>query len=91
MVETGEIAAVRAQDLRPPQDWQSSLIIVDLAPEGTVVAVGDTVARFDDSALARPLAESRTACATSPPSGRGRSPASPASGRRWSMRWPWPN
>lgn len=57
MVETGEIAAVRAQDLRPPQDWQSSLIIVELAPEGTVVAVGDTVARFDDSSLARPLAD----------------------------------
>lgn len=57
MVETGEIGAVRAQDLRPPQDWESSLIIVELAPEGTVVAVGDTVARFDDSALARPLAD----------------------------------
>ena len=57
MIETGEIAAVRAQDLRPPQDWQSSLIIVELAPEGTVVAVGDTVARFDDSSLARPLAD----------------------------------
>ncbi len=57
MVETGEIAAVRAQDLRPPQDWEASLVIVELAPEGAIVAMGDTVARFDDSAVARPLAD----------------------------------
>lgn len=53
MVESGEIAAVRAQYVRPPQEWNGSLVIASLVPEGTVVVQGDTIAQLDASGLLR--------------------------------------
>jgi multidrug efflux pump subunit AcrA (membrane-fusion protein) len=55
MVESGEIAAVRAQYVRPPQEWNGSVVIASLIPEGTIVAQGDTVAQLDASSLLREL------------------------------------
>jgi multidrug efflux pump subunit AcrA (membrane-fusion protein) len=55
MVESGEIAAVRAQYVRPPQEWQGSVVIVSMVPEGTIVAQGDTVAQLDASSLLREM------------------------------------
>lgn len=51
MVESGEIAAVRAQYVRPPQEWNGSVVIAALVPEGTMVAPGDTIAQLDASSL----------------------------------------
>ncbi len=53
MIESGEIAAVRSQFVRPPQEWNGSVVIVSMAPEGTIVAQGDTVAQLDASSLLR--------------------------------------
>jgi multidrug efflux pump subunit AcrA (membrane-fusion protein) len=55
MVESGEIAAVRAQYVRPPQEWNGSVVIASLIPEGTIVAQGDTVAQLDASSLLREM------------------------------------
>jgi HlyD family secretion protein len=57
MVESGEIAAVRAQYVRPPQDWEGSAVITAMVPEGTLVAQGDTVAQLDASALLREMTD----------------------------------
>lgn len=55
MVESGEIAAVRAQYVRPPQEWNGSVVIASLIPEGTIVAPGDTIAQLDASSLLREM------------------------------------
>lgn len=57
MVESGEVAAVNAQFVRPPQEWNGSLVIASLVPEGAVVAEGDTVALLDASGLLREATE----------------------------------
>lgn len=57
MVESGEVAAVNAQFVRPPQEWNGSLVIASLVPEGTVVAQGDTIAQLDASGLLREATE----------------------------------
>jgi HlyD family secretion protein len=55
MVESGEIAAVRARYVRPPQEGESSVVIVAMVPEGTIVAEGDTVVQLDASSLLREM------------------------------------
>jgi HlyD family secretion protein len=54
-VESGEVQAVRSQQVRPPQEWDGDLIIVRMVPEGTLVAAGDTVIWLDPSNLERRL------------------------------------
>lgn len=51
LVESGELRAVRSRDLVAPGDWRSQPLVVWLCPEGTTVAVGDTLVRFDRSTI----------------------------------------
>lgn len=51
LVESGELRAVRSRDLMAPGDWRSQPLVVWLCPEGTTVAEGDTLVRFDRSTI----------------------------------------
>jgi len=58
LVEAGDVQAVRSRDLVAPGDWRAEALIVELATEGTRVAAGDTLVRFDTTTI---LEEIRTA------------------------------
>ena len=49
LVEAGDVQAVRSRDLVAPGDWRAEALIVELAPEGTRVAAGDTLVREVDA------------------------------------------
>ena len=51
LMESGEIRAVNADYVRAPREWQMDLQIINLAPEGTIVAAGDLLVQFDTSIL----------------------------------------
>lgn len=51
LIETGELRAVRSRDLVAPGDWRSDPLIVWMCPEGTTVAEGDTLVRFDTTTI----------------------------------------
>jgi len=57
MHETAEIKAENYQLVSAPEDIRGDLQIIYLAPEGTTVAQGDTLIKFDPSGLLKELME----------------------------------
>ncbi len=60
LVEKGVFEAVRARDVKAPGARSGELRLVFLVEEGTTVATGDTVARFDPSDAVRALWSARS-------------------------------
>jgi len=56
-VESGEVSAVRSQQVRPPLEWSSDLIVTAMLPEGATVARGDAIIHLDPSGLDRQIDE----------------------------------
>jgi len=57
LVEIGELRSLESRSVSAPFEWRNALQIVQMVPEGTVVAEGDTLVRFDAAFLDREIAE----------------------------------
>ena len=64
LVESGEISALRSQDVNAPMEWRSDLQIIELVDEGTQVEEGDFLVQFDTAFLEDELAEIEAALRT---------------------------
>lgn len=60
LVESGEVEAVRSEDLVAPGDWRSEPQIVFLAPEGMHAETGDTLVRFDTREILTQIRQAET-------------------------------
>lgn len=57
LVEIGELRSLESRSVTAPFEWRNALQIIELAPEGSVAAAGDTLVRFDAAFLDREVAE----------------------------------
>jgi RND family efflux transporter MFP subunit len=55
LIESGEVEAVRQQYVTAPMMWSTTLQIIDLIPEGTIVKEGDFLIQFDTGDLSTNL------------------------------------